>query len=805
METIWQDIRFGFRMLAKNRGATVVAILTLALGIGANTAIFSVVNAVLFRPLPYKEPDRLVLCHWQWNKGETPAVTNTQYVFWTENSRSFESTAAFVGTTGSFNLAGAAEPLRVSGWRGSANFLPILGVQPLMGRNFTKEEDTRGGPRALIITHRLWRSYYGGDPDILKKIAILDDLDYPIVGVLTPSFHFEGEGDLIVPMRLEADPRDQGHNTDMLARLAPSVSLKQAQAEMDQLLPRFREAFPSHIGPTERGIRLGLYETYLVGETQTTLLMLLGAVGFVLLIACANVANLMLARASGRAGELAIRAALGASRWRLVRQLMMENVALAFAGGALGYLIALWVLPLLLAVTPEGLPRLGEVQLNAQTAAFAFLASLVTSVLFGAAPALRATKVDLNNALKTTSGKLSAGRATLNARSALIVAEVALALILLVGAGLFQRSFAALNSVALGFDPENLTTLQLSLSSQRYRTTAASWTFQQQLIERIRALPGVVSVAAVPGLPLVRGLNNFVTIPGGEKPVGRSVEMRAITPDYFRTLGIQVLRGRSISDAGAQPGAHEIFINERFAKIFWDENDPVGQPVNLGGKEPWLVAGVVSNIREAGLAYEPLPTFYIHAAQVDDGLTRATNRWFLNSFLIRTSGPMDMNSSLRSAVHELDSQLPIAKIRPMTEVMAASISTERFLLMLMSIFAGLALTLTCVGIFSVLSYQVTQRTQEIGIRMALGARRSDVVGMVMRHGLLLVGLGLVIGIAGAVAASRVLKDLLFSVKPTDAPTYAAVAVLLLCVTALACWIPARHATRVDPMVALRYE
>ncbi len=803
MNQLWQDMRHGVRTFLKSPGFTAVAVLTLALGIGANTAIFSVVNAVLFRPLPYKEPNRLAIVYWQWAKGEIPAVTNTQYEFWKKNSRSFEFSAALGG--GSFNLAGGSEPLRVRGWRASPELLPLLNVQPLMGRNFTKEEDTEGGPRALLISYGLWRSYYGGDPDVLKKTAQLNGNDYAIVGVLPGSFRLDSEADLLVPIRVVADPRDQGHNTGMLVRLAPGISLKQAQLEMDHLLPRFREAYPNHIGENERGVRLESYATHVVGDTRDTLLMLLGAVGLVLLIACANVANLMLARASSRTGELAVRTALGASRWRLARLLLTESMTLALAGGLAGCLVAAWALPLLLAATPAGLPRLGEIQLDAQTGAFAFFCSLFTSVIFGAVPAWRATRVDVHDALKTTSGKLSAGRAMLNARSALVVAEVALALILLVGAGLFLRSFTALNSVELGFDPKNLTALQVPLSAVRYQTTEASVAFQQKLLARIRSLPGVESAAAVPGLPFERGLNMYATIQGKEKPFGRSVEMRAITADYFRTVGIKVLRGRQFSDADANPGTREIFVNERFAKIFWDQQDPLGQTVNLGEKDLWVVAGVVSDIREAGLAYRPQPTFYMHAARVEDSLTRATNSWFPNSFLIRTSGPVDLNAALRGAVHEMDPLLPVSKIRPMTEVMATSISTERFLLMLMSVFAGLALVMTCVGIFSVLSYQVTQRTQEIGIRMALGASRTDVLGMVLRHGLLLAALGLAIGIGGAVAASRVVKTMLFQIQPTDPTTYVAVAVLLLCVAALACWIPARRATRVDPMVALRYE
>ncbi len=805
MSSFLQDLRHGLRGFLKSPGFSAVAVITLALGIGANTAIFSVVNAVVFRALPYEQPQRLVRAHWQWNKGETSNVTNSQFAFWSEHSRSFAGASLQTGGYGGFNLAGGAEPTRVAGLSVDRNFLPLLGVQPALGRNFSREEDLPKGPRVMLITHKLWRGYYGRDPAVVGKRAILDGLDYTIVGVLPASFNFDGVEDILVPIQMIADPRDQGHNAQMIARLAPGVSLRQAQAEMEQLLPRFREALPNHIGPKERGIRLVPLQEALVGDSRDLLLMLLAAVGFVLLIACANIASLLLARASGRAGELAIRASLGASRSRLVFHLMAENLVLAFAGGAAGYLVAMWALPLLLAATPEGLPRLGEVQLDLQAAAFTFVVSLLTSVLFGAAPAWRATRLDLHDVLKTSSSKLSAGRRVFNLRSGLVVAEVALALMLLVGAGLFLRSFAELNSVSPGFDLRNLSALQLSLTSERYRSTAQSWTFQQQLMERIRAIPGVEAVATVPGLPLERGLNNYITVPNRPEPTGRSVELRTVSPDYFRTLGIRVLQGRAINESDQQPGAKIVVINETLAKLFWDKENPLGKVVEMGDGQPWQIAGVVADIREIGLAYKPRPTVYLHAAQVSDGLTRATNSWFFASWLIRTRGPVDLQAALRGAVHQLDPLLPVARIRTMEQVMGASLATERFLLTLMSIFAGLALTLTFVGIFSVLSYQVTQRTQEIGIRMALGASRSEVLRMVMRQGLLLAIFGLGIGTAGAVAASRIVKSLLFQVKPTDPVTYVAVAGLLLLVAAVACWLPARRATRVDPMIALRYE
>ena len=804
MNGIIQDVRYGLRNFLKAPGFTAIAVMTLALGLGANTAIFSVINAVIFRPLPYSKPEELVQCGWMWARGETQGMTTTKFEFWTQHSRSFAITSAYAGGFGGFNLIGGPEPLRVNGLRVDANFLPMLGVRTAQGRFFSKEEDTRNGPRALVISDALWRGYFGSDPEILKRVAVLDGLDYAIVGVLPADFHFEGAGDVLVPLRMVANPNDQGHNTAMLARLAPGVSIEQAQADVAQLLPRFREAVPKHAGAKDRGVRVTPLQSAVTGSSRQTLLMLFGAVGLVLLIACANVANLLLARASKRSGELAIRTALGASRARLVRQLMVENLMLALAGCAAGYLVAMWTVPMLLAAMPPGLPRLTEVQVDAQAAGFALLVAAATSVLFGAAPAWRAARVDLNETLKASSGKSSAGRALLNARSALVVGEVALALMLLVGAGLFLRSFTALNSVTVGFEPQNVTALQISLTSERYRSTASSWEFQRQLIERIRAIPGVEAVGAVPGLPLERGLNTYVTIPNRAEPTGRSVEMRAISPDYFRALQIPVLRGRALGEGDAQAGVKSIVVNSAFAKLFW-EGDAVGQLVQMDEGAPHQIVGVVGDVREIGYRFAAAPTVYQHAATVNDALTRATNQWFDASWLVRTAGPVDLNVALRDAVRSLDAQLPVAKIRALPDVMGASLGRDRFLLTLMSVFAALALALTCIGIFSVLNYQVTQRTQEIGIRMALGAARGDVLAMVMRQGMLLAALGLTIGIGGAASASNVVKSFLFQVKPTDPATYVAVGALLAVVAAVACWLPARRATRVDPIVALRHE
>jgi predicted permease len=650
----------------------------------------------------------------------------------------------------------------------------------------------------------LWRTYFGTDPAIINKQVELNGQSCSIIGVLPARFHFETPVDVFIPLRLQASPRDQGHNTTMIARLKPDVTLEQAQAEMDQLLPQLRSAFPGHIGPTERGIHLVSYQEAVVGDVGKILWLLFGAVGFVLLIACANVANLLLAQSANRRGELAVRVALGASRLRLIRQVMTENVLLALAGGACGLLLATWSVPLLLALSPKGLPRLEEITLDLRATVFAALVAVMTSLLFGLVPAVQATRVDLNSSLKAASGRTGATKLGARVSGFAVVGQVALSLVLLIGATLLIQSFVKLRAKALGFDPENVTAMQISLNSKRYQTTAQSWNLQQQVMEKIRALPGVTNVATVPSLPMERGLNNNITVEGHPDVTGLSVEARAIGGDYFGTLGIQRQRGRAFTQEDTANSVPVIIINQTLARRIWGTDDPIGKQIMLNNKERQVV-GVVQDIKEMGLDQPVAPTVYTPACQVPDGMTAATNGWFLTSWIIKTRQPVDLNAALRKAVHEVDPQLPIANIRSMNKVVGASITTQRFTTALMSIFAGLALLLTAIGLYGVLSYLVSNRTKEIGVRIALGAQRADVLKMVLGQGMWWAFLGVALGLLAALALTRLMAHMLFEVSATEPVSFIFVSLLLLTVAILACYIPARRAMRVDPMTALRYE
>lgn len=798
-DEMMQDLRFGARMFVKNPVVTFAAILALALGIGANTAIFSVVNGVLLRPLPYPEPERLLQAHWQQEKSEFLGLTALVLNFWAEHSQMLD-VAGYEGINSGFNLAGVSEPRRVQGVKVSSGFLRVLGIEPTLGRSFTAEEDRPGAVPVAIISETLWRHDFNGDPNIIGREALLNGEQLTIIGVLPPRFQFESHPDILLPLRARSVVEDDGQNIGMIVRLRPGATLAAAQAEAGQLIAALRSQYPRHLKQGDRGVRFGSYQSSVVGDVGRMLWLLFGAVALVLLIACANVASLLLARAATRRGEMAVRVALGASRGRLMRQLLTESWLLAISGSVVGLMLAAWGVPVLLSMAPAGIPRINEVGLDAQAVLFTIGVSILTSIIFGLAPAWQATRLDLGAAINASAGRALARTGDWRMRRLLIVGEIALAIALLTGAALLLRSFVALRGVELGFNPDQLTGAQIALAGEKYRSAANVASFEDRLIARLASLPGVAAVATASNLPLQRGLRVGMNING--RAPGKSLQVRAISPDYFRVLGLKLVRGRELTSADNSSSAPVVVVNETFARAYLQDRDPLSGEIGFQNRKHQVV-GVIGDIREIGVDRPVEPTVYLTRWQATDGLTAAMNRFFPSALIARTAGKIDLTAAIRDAVREADPQLPLATLRPMADVISGTISAPRFTMMLMLIFAGLALVLTAIGIYGVISYQVAQRTGEIGIRLALGAQPRDVLMLVIGQGMRLTVAGIVTGILASLALTRMIANLLYGVSATDPITYVGVAILAATISLAACYFPARRATRVDPLVALR--
>jgi putative ABC transport system permease protein len=803
-DDMFQDLRFGLRMLLKNPGFTLIAVLTLALGIGANTAIFSVVNALMLRPLPYQDPERLV-----WVE-EVSKKTNTSqpawgahFLDWQEHSQTLDGIAVIDG--GTQTLTGAGEPERVASGKISASFLPLLGVQPLPpGRNFSATEDAPGGEGVALLSHGLWQRRYGGDQDIAGKTITLNDANYTVIGVLPADFRFFNHFDVWLPLALDAQVELAGPNRSFnstVARLKPGVSLAQAQAELDTLQQRYEMTRPEGSPRIESRTQLVPLQEHLLGDTRRPLLVLLGAVALVLLIACANVANLLLARAVTRQKELAIRAALGAGRLRLARQMLTECLLLAVAGGAAGLLLAYWLTSLLGSLNSTDtfgqMGRLTAITIDRRVLGFSLLITLVTGLLCGLLPALRLSHPDLNVSLKE--GGSGGGFHRRGWRNALMVSEVALALVLLIGAGLLIRSFVNLLDVDPGYRAENLLTARLALPP-RYRDNAQRVQFYEQVLHRLAAMPGVVSVGATSHLPLT-GYNMGSTLrvesrppqPGEQEP---SAPVARVNPDYFHTMGISLRAGRLLNDSDTPEAPGVALLSEMLARRLFPDEDPLGKRLAVGGLDTTVI-GVVGDIRYTGLDGEIEQAVYLSYRQ----LPRAGMALVLRG----TVEPSSLAPALRQAVHEVDPALPVYEVMTMDERLSNSVAARRFNLLLLGGFAALALLLAGVGVYGVISYVVTQRTQEVGIRMALGAQSKDVLRLFIRQGMALVLFGVGLGLLGAFALTRVMTSLLFGVSANDPLTFAGVALLLSLIALLACYLPARRAVRIDPLVALRHE
>jgi putative ABC transport system permease protein len=814
MNSLLADLRYSLRMLSKRPVFTLVAVITLALGIGANTAIFSVINALLLRELPVAEPDRLVRVFEAnavqgFNQG---SVAPSNYLTWRAQQTFFEEIAAFINQ--GFALAENDGAEMLQGARVTANIFDLLRVAPSLGRAFTNEEDRPGGERVVILSHNFWQRRFGGAQDIIGRTITLDDKPCTIVGVMPKGFDFPSYNmDLWMPAGLDAERGMDGSGgrfLQVIARLKPQSTLEQARAEMSAISRRMALANPSFNANLDAHI-VSLREM-VVGGWRLILLVLFGAVSCVLLISCANVANLILARTTARSREIAIRVAMGASRLRIVRLLLIESLLLAGAGGLAGLLIAWWGVDVLVTLSPSNQLRTSGVGVDAYVICFTFAAALLSGLVFGLAPALQFSKPALNDSLKDGGRGATAGPGRVLIRAVLVVSEITLSLILLTGAGLMVRSFLHLQSVDLGYDPHNLLTLRLSLPEARYPEAQQVISFYQRLAERLERLPGVESVGTIHALPLsgMASVRPF-TIEGAPQEPGKApvVQYRLISPGYFRAMKIPLIRGRDFAkqDEGQAPGV--VIINQALQRRYFPNEDPVGRRITIGGFDnQWgEIIGVVGDVRHWWAGVEPVPEMYWDYSQswLARSTTLSRHRRSLSLALRTTGDPQSLIQDVRREVNALDKALPVSSVRTMEERMGSTLAGTRFNTLLLLLFAGLALILAVVGLYSVISYVVAESTHEIGVRMALGAQAGDVLRLVLGQGMKLTLTGVGIGLLASFGLTRVIKDMLYGVGPADPLTFVAIAVLLTATALIACYIPARRATKVDPMVSLRYE
>ncbi len=812
MHTLWQDLRFGARMLLKNPGVTLVAVIALTLGIGANTAIFSVVNAVLLRSLPYEDGERLAIV-WenrQSGKGNPQNVINLGNFFdWKDQNNVFSDMAAFFDLNR--NLTSDGEPEEVAGQIATTNLFSVLGVKPIQGRTFAPDEGKPGQPRVVVIGYDLWQRRFGGDPNIVGRNITINNEPNTIIGVLPADvgWHVQ-KGSMIKkapeiwsPWQVSNELRERkGRFARAVARLKPGVTLAQAQNEMNIIGARLEQQYPEF--NTNWGVNVVPLRTQFTGEIRKPLLILLGAVGFVLLIACANVANLLLARAASRRKEIALRAGLGASRWRIARQLLTESVLLSALGGVFGLLLAWWGTKALIALSPPGLMDLRNVAVNLPVLGFTFGLTLLTGIIFGLVPALEAARFDLTDSLKEGGKNIGGGARSQRLRNLFVVTQVALALVLLVGAGLLMKSFNRLQSVEPGFEPNNLLTMQINLPGRKYDTDRKIIDFFKRAIEQLQAIPGVEVAGAINSLPFAgphSGTN--VEIEGQPKlPPGQELGTGVCVTDanYFQAMHIPLKRGRLFTEQEATEMRHVVVVNETFARQNLPGQDPIGKRVTINMKDenvPSEIIGVVGDNKHLGLDTEVEPmAFWPHPELAYSSMTLA----------IRTRGePTSIASAARNVIRNLDPEQPVGEVSTMNNLMAKSIARSRFNATLLAVFSLVALVMAAVGIYGVISYSVQLRTHEIGVRMALGAQRRDVLTLVVKRGIVLGLIGVTAGLIASFGLTRLIATLLFEVTATDTTVFAGVAGALFLVTLIACYVPARRATKVDPLVALRYE
>ncbi|MGB7284659.1 MAG: ABC transporter permease [Candidatus Acidiferrum sp.] len=810
MTNLWQDIRYGLRVLAKSPSFTVVAILTLALGIGANTAIFTIVYGVLLRPLPFPNPDRIVELAGSYKEQSDEMDLDSRELKQLQTYKGpFENIAGYTSVGYNLAVGSAAEHLR--GMPVDSSYFSVLGIHPALGRDFTPEDNAGDGQHVAIISHNLWARHFASDPAMIGRNILLNGEPFTLVGVMPRDFAAiavatdlpnSGSAHVWTPLALVAKTAGSGENIGVLARLKPGVASAQLQAQMNIVTQDFRREFPNDVGK-ELNISFRPYQQMIGADVRPYLLLLLGSIGFVLLIVCANVANLFLARGSLRGREIAVRIAMGASPARLFQQLLTESMLVALAGGALGLLVAYLGLGSLLSLAPVDLPRASDVHLDGWVFAFTFFTSLVTGVLFGLAPALEASRTGINEALKEGAGRSSAAPGRARLRQLLVVGEFAISVILLTGAGLMIATFSKLLHTDPGFNPHRILSAQFWLIGSNYNSESQIATFDRAVVQRLESIPGVESAAVVAaGLPLERGGNNGVRMPNS--PDWYSVDYREITPGFFRALSIPLRQGRAFSESDSETADKVVIVNQAFVREHFPGRSPIGEHIFLG-KTSCEIVGVVGNVKSY-LDQPAPPATFVPAAQASYGTSALFEGWFPRVVLVRSDvDPLSLGRSARDAIAAVDPTVPTGAIRSMEQVLSRSLALRSFMMFLLGLFASLALILASVGIYGVISFAVSQRTREIGVRMALGAHPRDVLRLILGEGLKLVLSGVVLGVIAALALTRLLSTLIYGVSATDPVIFLSVVMLLVAVALAACFIPARRAMRVDPIVALRYE
>ncbi|MCI0413009.1 ABC transporter permease [bacterium] len=813
IEVLWQDIRFGMRMLVKDPAFTVVALLALALGIGANTAIFSVVNGILLRPLPYNDPEKIITIWEPSRGGHTLGLTDLEFFDVRDQNQVFENVAAYA--TGATNLTGGGEPERITGTWVSSGFFPVLGVHPMLGRTFTAEDDTPSPARVVVVSHGLWQRRFASNSNIIGRQVSLNGINRTIIGVMPRGFQFDHKDvELWLPLGLDRANLNPGNRSySAIARLKPGVTLEQARSHMNNLMAHLAQAykkrFTNGVNATNTVNLIPLHEL-LVGNIRPALLILFAAIGFVLLIACANVANLLLARSDTRQKEIAIRMALGVGRLRIVKQLLTESVILSMLGGALGFLLAYWGVGAMIALAPASLPRTSEIGLDVTVLTFTLAVSLLSGVVFGLVPGLQSSNPNLLTVIKEGGAAKTGNWKGRRTRQMLVISEIALAMVLVAGAGLMIKSFVRLLTVDPGFNPKNVLTARINLPPSKYSQRQQVDAFYKQLIERIETSPGVNAVGTITVLPL-SGLNSNASFEIEGRPrvsdeVEQNADYRMVSLDYFHAMGISLLKGRHFAPSDHEDAPGVVIINESMADDFWRDQETIGKRINLAVPgSPWLtIIGVIKNVKHKALDVESKPEMYFLQSQ--NAYANALGLYPSVTFAVRgSSDPLSMSGTVKNAVKALDKDVPVASIETMEKVLSDSVAQPRFIMLLLAIFAIVALALAAVGVYGMMAYSVTQRRHEIGIRIALGAQAGNILKLVVRQGMLLAVIGVVIGLGLAFALTRVITGLLFEVSATDPQTFIGISILLPAVSLVALLVPARRALSVDPIVTLRYE